>query len=809
MSRNVFLKAFGMRRGVGLAAMLAALVVLGGATPAPADGILIPERPDAPNFAVKYHRVDVTIEGQAATTKIDQVFENRSGREQEAVYVFPLPHGASVREFTLYDQGQPLHAELLNRDKAREIYESIVRKRRDPALLEYVGRDTYRVRVFPIPAHGTKRIQMEYTELLAYDSGVVSYVYPLSTEKFSSAPIEEVRVAIKVESRTPIRAVYSPTHEMQVDKADAHTAFATLEEHGTRPSLDLVLHYTVSEKDVGTSVLTYKESGEDGFFLVMAAPSPQLARKDVQPKDVAFVLDQSGSMSGEKIEQAKGALAFCLNSLNENDRFRIITFSNTVRVHGVGNRLKPASRENVREARKLVEDMTAGGGTDIHSALDTALGMDFDDKRASYVVFLTDGLPTVGQTDIGTIAKDVEKWNAQGGDRRARLFVFGAGYDVNTIFLEQLAQNNGGVTEYVRPKEDIEVKVSRFFAKVAQPVLTRVALDVAEVETYDVFPAEMPDLFAGSQLLVFGRYRAEKPVMAKVSLTGYASPERKRFATSVRFPTSQREHDYIAPLWASRKIGWLLDQIMVHGEEKELVDEVIALSTRYGILTEYTAFLAEEGSRIEFEEARSITMSNVDAGLKGPAGAAGPAGPVGSWATSQRQNAQMLRSQSNLAAQNVQLDRAGDAFRYEQAQTRNNQAFFNRGGNWEDARYKEGVQQVVQVKAYSEAYFQLTRRRPELNQYFSQGPRVLVVTNGQAIQIGDEGKDVFTEQELDELLGDRHASSVGDDAAEPTDDAVALASHAPRATAVGILMLLLGCALAGLCHRSTGTRRGV
>ncbi|UCC49216.1 MAG: VWA domain-containing protein, partial [Gemmatimonadota bacterium] len=656
-----------------------------------------------------------------ATTSIDQVFENRTGREQEATYIFPLPHGAAVREFTLYDQGHPLHAELLNREKAREIYESIVRKRRDPALLEYIGRDTYRVRVFPIPAKGTKRIQMEYTELLRYDSGIVSYTYPLSTEKFSSAPIDEVKVQIRVESRAPIRTVYCPTHDMKIDKPDEHVAFATLEEHGTRPNMDLVLHYTVSEEDIGTSALTYKEPGEDGFFLVMAAPSPQLADEDVRPKDVVFVLDRSGSMSGEKIEQAKGALTFFLNSLNERDRFRIVTFSNTVRVHGVGKGLVVASRDSVREARKLVEEIRAGGGTDIHSALDSALEMDFREGRASYVVFLTDGLPTVGETDTGTIAEHVSEWNAQPGGRRARLFVFGAGYDVNTHFLEKLAQGNGGVTEYVRPNEDIEVKVSRFFAKVAQPVLTQVELKVDKVEAYDVFPTEIPDLFAGSQLLIFGRYRTDRTVMARLSLTGYASPERKRFATSVSFPVSQREHDYIAPLWASRKIGYLLDQIMLHGEEKELIDEIVALSTRYGILTEYTAFLAQEGDRLDEVAARREVSSKV---MEAYAGVAGPA------ATSQRQNAQLMRGQSNLGMQNVQYDREGNAFRFQQAQTRNNQAFFNRAGNWEDARYKEGVQNVVQVKAFSEAYFQLTRRDPALNQYLSLGDRVLVVTNG-------------------------------------------------------------------------------
>ncbi len=772
----------GLARSGQTAVLLAAAALAAGA--GWADGILVPERPDAPRFAVKYHRVEVSIKGQVATTSIDQVFENRSTRQEEAVYVFPLPHGAAVREFTLYDRGHPLHAELLDRDKAREIYESIVRRRKDPGLLEYIGRDTYRVRVFPIPAKGSRRIQIEYTELLKYDSGLVTYVYPLSTEKFSAEPIEEVKVEIKVESTAPIHSVYSPTHDVEVDKPESHVAYATLEEHGTRPDRDLVLHYSVSEEDVGTSVLTHKERDEDGFFLLMAAPSSEMAKREVRPKDVVFVLDRSGSMSGEKIEQAKGALEFFLNSLNRQDRFRLITFSNRVRVHGVGEGLMPASREEVREARAMVEEIEAGGGTDIHSALESALEMDFTGERASYIVFLTDGLPTVGETDIATIVKHVGGWNHAEKGRQARLFVFGAGYDVNTHFLEKLAQGNGGVTEYVRPNEDIEVKVSRFFAKVARPVLTDLELSIPGVETYDIFPAELPDLFAGSQLLVFGRYRTKHPVLAKVSLVGHASPERRQFGTSVKLPTAEPDHAYIAPLWANRKIGYLLDQIMIHGQKDELVDEVIELSQRYGILTEYTAFLAEEGSRLSFADGHARFEHEVAPAAEAKAGA---------WATSQRQNARRLKDQSALAAQNVQLDRDGNVVAFQQAQTRNNQGFFNRAGNWEDARYRVGVQQVVKVKAFSEAYFQLSRRDPTLNQYFSLGDRVLVVVNDRAIQIADEGKELFTEAELDALLGKAKTSAQAQETAVDVAEAEGAVSIAASRAAAALLLAVACC----------------
>jgi Ca-activated chloride channel homolog len=710
-----------------------------------ADGILIPIRPEAPNFAIKYHRVEVKIEDRVATTSIDQVFVNRSGRQQEAIYVFPLPHGAAVREFTLYDQGQPLHAELINREKARSIYESIVAKRRDPGLLEYVGRDIYRVSVFPIPAGETKRIQLKYTELLPFDTGVVSYIYPLSTEKFSSMPIEEVKVQVKIDSKAPLSSIYSPTHDVKVDRPDAHSAIVTFEEHGTRPSTDLVLNYSVSQEDVGTSILTYKEPDEDGFFMLMGAPAIRLADKTVQPKSVIFVLDRSGSMSGEKIDQVKGALTYCLNSLNQKDRFRVVTFNSSVTTHGEGRRLMSATRENVKEALAGVDEIRAEGGTDINSALKTALEMAATEERKCYIVFLTDGQPTVGETNTDDIQKNIAKLQAQGKTKVGRIFVFGAGYDVNTHFLEKLAQDNGGVADYVRPSENIEVKVSRLFAKVAQPVMTDVTLDIKGIETYDIFPKEMPDLFTGSQLLVFGRYRAGKGSEAQVSLSGNTGSARKQYETTVRFAASkQDQHSFIAPLWASRKIALLLDEIMLRGKNDELVDEIIALSTRYGILTEYTAFLATEGDQLAAPGVRRRALDNLSSAKSEVAG---------SWATSQRQNSQLLRDNISLSKQNTQYDAEGNITQFQQVQTRNNQAFFNRSGRWEDARYRKGVQKVVQVKAFSDAYFQITRRAPELNQYLSLGKDVTVVTNNQAIEIGDVGKESFTTAELDTLLG--------------------------------------------------------
>jgi len=731
----------GLRR-VGFLTALAVPALLGMFGIVLADGILIPTLPDAPNFAIRYHHVTVSIQGQIATTEIDQVFENRSNREQEATYVFPLPSGAAVREFDIYERGEKIKGRLLDRDDARRIYEDIVRKRRDPGLLEYVGKDMYQASVFPIPAGGEKRLQLKYTELLKQEGNVVTYLYPLSTEKFSSEPIEDIKLNVEVESAgSPILSVYSPTHDVDVKRPGDQQAVVQYEEHDTKPNMDFILHYTTSADRISPEVLAYREMGQDGFFLLMASPGAEDEPQEAQAKDVAFVIDTSGSMSGEKIEQAKGALTFCLNSLNKGDRFQIISFSDAVRPFRSGRDLLAASRENVREARGFVDGLQADGGTDINSALEAALALNFEKERATYVVFLTDGLPTVGMTDVDEILGRVKDGNYEREQRLARLFAFGVGYDVNTHFLDQLSQDNGGTSEYVRPSENIEVKVSKFFAKVARPVLTDVQLDFKGVEVYDLFPKEMPDVFAGSQLIVLGRYRAEELAEATVDLSGLASPERRHFTTKVDFPRSEPENPYIAPLWAARKVGYLLDQIRLHGESEELINEVVRLSMKYGILTEYTAFLAEEGGRLAARE-----MADAARGAMAPA----MAKASGGWAVSQAQNAQALSAQAQVGANYVQYDAEGNRMTYSNVQVANNQAYFNRQGNWVDSRYKEN-QSVIKVQAFSDAYFQLSNRFSSVNQALSMGDQVLVVVNNQAIQIGTEGKDKFTDKELEQV----------------------------------------------------------
>ncbi len=380
-----------------LLTLLGVLLMLATATPARADGIIIPEPPWLPGPApepvwltIRYHRVTVTIDHQVATTRVDQVFLNEHDWEAEGTYIFPLPPGATVGRFVMWVDGEPIEAEVLPADKARAIYEEIVRSRRDPALLEYVGRDVVQARIFPIPPGGERRVQLEYTQVLPLEGGMVRYVYPLNTERFSARPLQEVSIRVDIRSPVPLKAVYSPTHQDQVyiDRDD-YRATVSYEETNVRPDRDFQLVYTVGQEEVGMSLLSYRQPPDDGFFLLLVAPPLRAER--VQPKDVLLVLDVSGSMEGEKLEQAKGALEYVLDHLNPGDRFNVIAFSTGVRSYARG--LQPPSE--ARGAREWGRGRRATGGTDIRSALLEALAQ-VDRERPTVPIFLTDGPPTRG-----------------------------------------------------------------------------------------------------------------------------------------------------------------------------------------------------------------------------------------------------------------------------------------------------------------------------------------------------------------------------------------------------------------------------
>jgi len=573
-------------------ACLAALLVLTLTGSALADGFIVvrrhpPGRPEIRNvpLAVKYHRVKVTIEGQVATTEIDQVFINPNPRQLEGTYIFPLPETASISGFSMWIDGKEQKGELLEKDKARKIYTDIVRSMKDPALLEYVGRDMFKASIFPIPARGEKRVRLMYQEICRADGGLVTYRYPLNTEKFSSRPLQDVSVLVDIKAKSPVKNVTCPTHKVEVITKSANHVRVGYEDKNVTPDRDLLLYYSLSKKEFALNFLTYRpEQGADGYFMMLLSPNLTVDR--IVPKNICFVVDKSGSMQGAKIKQARAALKFCVQSLREGDRFNVIPFGTEAET--LFGSLEPATADNVKRATEFIGRVEAIGGTAIDEALSKALEMAPQVDQPYMIVFLTDGLPTIGETREEVILANVARRNKG----NVRLFVFGVGNDVNTHLLDKLAESNHGSRDYVAENEDLELKISSFYTKVANPVLSDLALAFTGVRVRDVYPKRLPDLFKGSQLVVVGRYEGSGSGAAQ--LTGKILGEKKVIGHDVSFGAKVAENSFLSRLWAIRKCGYLLDQIRLHGEKKELKDEIVRLAKLHGIVTPYTSFLVLE-----------------------------------------------------------------------------------------------------------------------------------------------------------------------------------------------------------------------
>ncbi|MGZ4987991.1 MAG: VIT domain-containing protein, partial [Limisphaerales bacterium] len=315
--------------------------------------------------------VTAKIRDQVARTQVEQVLYNPNPQQIEGSLLFPVPRGAQLDKFTMEIDGKMVEAELLKSGKARGIYEEIVRKMKDPALLEYADRDLFKLRIFPIPPHGQKRVTFSYTQVLKSDSGLVSYTFPLNTTRFSTRPLKNVSVKIDLESTQPLKSIYSPSHKVEVRRKGDDRATIGFETVDAKCDSDFELFYKADTDELGANLMTYKTGNDDGYFLMLLSPGVVAKKHAVNPKDVTFVIDTSGSMQGNKIKQARKALEFCVDSLNEEDRFEVIRFSTEVEplFHG----LRKVSDGSRKEAQDFIKDLQATGSTALDSALQEAL----------------------------------------------------------------------------------------------------------------------------------------------------------------------------------------------------------------------------------------------------------------------------------------------------------------------------------------------------------------------------------------------------------------------------------------------------
>ena len=705
---------------------LLAVLFLFPQTTARADGIIVPEPPiDGPiplsgALDIVYHHVDVTIEDQVAVTHVDQVFRNPNDFTVEGSYIFPLPPGAVVTDFVLWIDGEAVHGEVLSAEEARAKYEEIVRQMIDPAILEYVGQGAVQASIFPILPGEERRIELEYAQTLTNENGLVGYQYPLNTEKFSRIPLEEVTISVQLNTNSPLRAVYSPSHDVGISRDSDTSARIGYEAYDVKPDTDFLLYYSVGETEA-FHLLSYLDPNDpadpDGFFLLMLAPRPD-AGGDPVPKDVLIVLDKSGSMDGEKYVQAQAATRFILENLNEDDGFNVITFSTGVDTFS--DELLPASQAG--EAIEWIESDRPLGSTDINLALLTAASM-VQSSRPTYVIFLTDGLPTEGETDADRILSNF----ADDAPDNVRLFAFGVGYDVDTFLLDLLAGNHHGASSYVVPGERIDEKVSAFYQKIQTPVMTDLELEVDGVTLFDGYPTPLPDLFVGSQIILVGRYRDGGG--ADVTLRGVIDGEThsfsfpdQHFATGFERGPETQSLQAVPRLWATRKIGFLLNEIRLHGPNEETIDQIVRLSIRFGIVTPYTSYLVTEDMALGEEAIESMSADEFEQQ------AAAPEEPTSG-------ESAVERSSDQAAMEGADSVSGPPASAAEQVRVLGSRTYINLDGVWTDTAYDPGTMETLKVPFLSDDYFDLAAARPELAAAFSLGTRVIAFSGGEVFEV--------------------------------------------------------------------------
>lgn len=676
--------------------------------------------------------VDATIKDQIAEVSVTQTIYNPGNRALEVEIFFPLPNGGIVQNFMMMVNGQEIPGQLMKQEEARGIYEEIVRRKRDPALMEYAGYGLFKTSVFPIQVGEERTITVRYTQVCDRHMNNISFVYPFGTQKFSAKALRSVSLNARIESSEAIKSIFSPTDDIVVKRNGEKGAVIKMEKSYVLPTSDFKMVFATNNSEVGASLLSYKASSEkEGYFMLMASPSVEETQKQ-SAKNVVFVLDRSGSMTGQKIEQSKKAMEFVLRNLNEGDLFNIVAYDD--RVEKYKEEMQTYNKATFDEAYTYVNTLAPGGGTNINGALVSAMESLPDNKRPTYVIFLTDGLPTAGTTDEMSIATNCTNANKI----KARLFAFGVGNDVNARLLDRLSTGNGGLSEYVKPGEDIEASVAKLFSNISSPVLTDIRISFDGMDVRSTYPEVLPDMFRGGQILWVGKYT--KPGKSIVTIKGKNNGVEKVYTFPVEFVshTGTKAHDYLEKIWASRRIGYLINQIDLNGKNPELIDELVKLSKEFGILTPYTAFLAREDVNLN---AVSDNLRQTEENLKELEVVRGET------ANEQRAYKQSMQNNSSVSGTDMAYNNSGSSAQQgtQNAPVNVNQnvknvgskTFYNKNDNWVDGSASAADEKnAKRVQFNSSEYFALAKGQPaEFNQYLSVGENVLVVVNGVAYQI--------------------------------------------------------------------------
>lgn len=697
---------------------------------------------------VKHHKVKVEIAGGLAQTAIDQVFVNAHALRLEGTYLFPVPHLAAISQFSMDVSGTQMEGEVQEATPARAVYESIVREVRDPAILEYVGDRLVSLKIFPIEPHATKPVMITYSEVLTPQRGLVTYRYPLNTEKFSATPLEEVEIVIDLVEDCPIGAIYSPTHAVEIERLSGTAARVRYHATKVTPERDLVLCYQRTDGDLALSLLTHPTGPREGYFAALL--SPHAGSEGRPAADVVVAIDTSTSMGErDKLAQVRRALGPCLAALTPRDRFAVVDFSTLAR--GPAG-LVAATPAAIDLALRQVEGLAPNGGTNLEDALARITEV-LDDAshegapRARAVFLVTDGSPTVGARDTDALAARLAPVDRGGAHR---LFVLGVGDEVDTALLDGLAERHGGFARYAAADADLARAITAFYGAVALPAVTGATLTCTTrgAELYDFMPAVLGDLFAGTSTVLLGRYRGAGEIAITLAGTSGGAPYERRFTADL--DRASGRHGLIGHLHGRRKVGALLARIRAGGETAELKRDVCALARRHGILTPYTSFLVLENERMWNESfgPRRPGVVNERAQLEPPHSAASNAFSV-TFNAAARADAVRAIAQAS-GADGLEARRTIDGLRTTAALGADDRTpgavvrhvgdrtFYQEStGRWVDAECSaEQLAAATKVAFGSDPYFALLDKIPGSGAFLSLGESVaFVAPGGQAIEV--------------------------------------------------------------------------
>ena len=699
-------------------------------------------------------QVRVEMVNRVLRYEVNETFVNTGRGLGEADYLFPLPAGSAFENLKLSINGELVSGETMNATDARRIYEDIVRRQRDPALVEWMGAGLLRARIFPINPGEEKRVVVRFQSIAQREGDALRIDYVRGTEP-ARRPVtlpatrdqwnggdDDIETAnafsLTYDNTRDYGAPYSPTHRLMVRERGGRRLVTAA---GDSREVTILLPLRRAST-AAVSVLTHRPDSDPGFALITITPPVSSGRATL--RDVTFVLDVSGSMRGQKLEQAKAAGHALLASLSRGDRFRLIDFSTEVNSFREG--FVTATPENIRDARRYLDGLRADGSTNISGALEAALDVRYDSNRLPLIVFLTDGEPTVGERNPDAIAAIAARRRGE-----ARLFTVGVSADVNSALIERLAVEGRGTAHFVRAGEDVERPVSLLASRLTNPVLTSVRVRVDGVRLSQVLPSGSIDIFAGQDLVLLARYEGDGD--ATVRIEGQSAGGRTSWSSRAQFSRRTTGNGFVPRLWAAQRIGWLAAEKRRSGGSTEMNAEIKSLGERYGIPTEFSSYLVVEPGMNVATANRGADIAGVGArlgpvvttGVGAGAPAAVPAPSLNEARFEQSRQAAVQREAKSLAVLDSMAVAGGNLRQVGARQ------FIQQGTVWTDQRYV-ATQRTVQVKAYSPLYFELLNRLDGLKDALALGDEVLVAGKGVAIQVGASGLERMTAQQLSDLV---------------------------------------------------------